>query len=107
MERNEILTRSRQENQGQDIANLEVFKSAVQTAWTVTICLASVICVADAFVFSRACYELLFTICTSSAVVFVCKYRVLRKKHELLLALCYCAGALSFLIAWGAQILNR
>ncbi len=107
MNREEILSRSQQENRGQDIAGGEAFKSGAQLAWTVTVCLTAAACVVDAVVFDRACYELLFTICTGETIVFAHKYRAFRLRHELFVAVCYGAGAAASLFAWIMQIINR
>lgn len=107
MNREEILSRSQQENRGQDIAGGEAFRSGAQLAWIVTVCLAAVLCVVDAIVFNRACYELLFAVCAGETVVFAHKYRAFRLRHELFAALCYGLGAAAFLFAWIVQIVNR
>lgn len=104
MDKSEILERSRRENRGQDFAGLEAFLSAAKTAWVVMVCLAAAVCVADAVLLDRACYELLFVICAGSATVFACKYRKLRAKHELIITVCYAVGAIVFLSAWIAQL---
>lgn len=107
MNREEILSKSQQENRGQDVAGGEAFKSGAQLAWIVTVCLAAAVCIADALIFGRACYELLFVICAGEAIVFAHKYRAFRLRHELLVAACYGVGAAAFLLAWVMQIVNR
>ncbi len=107
MNREEILSRSQQENHGQDVAGADAFKSGAQLAWIVTVCLAAAACVVDAVVFNRACYELLFVICTGEALVFAHKYRMCKLRHELLVAMCYAVGAAAFLFVWIVQIVNR
>ena len=106
MDKSEILERSRRENRGQDYAELEAFLSAAKTAWVVTVCLAAAVCVAEAVLLDRACYELLFVICAGSATVFACKYHKLRAKHELLITVCYAVGAAAFLFAWVARLVQ-
>ncbi len=107
MNREEILSRSQQENRGQDIVGLENYKSAAQFAWTVTVCLASLVCFVDGFFFGRACYELMFPVMAGLAALFLYKYRFLRRRHELWVAAFYLIAAVAFLLAWGAQIINR
>lgn len=106
MDKSEILEKSRRENRGQDFAGLEAYLSAAKTAWVVMVCLAAAICVADAVLLSRACYELLFVICAGSATVFACKYQKLRAKHELFITVCYAVGAIAFLFAWLARLVQ-
>ena len=106
MDKSEILEKSRRENRGQDVVGLEAYLSAAKTAWVVMVCLASAICVADAVLLGRACHELLFVICAGSATVFACKYRKLRAKHELFVTVCYAVGAIAFLLAWVARLVQ-
>ncbi len=107
MDREEVLARSQRENRGQDVASAETFRSGAQLAWVVTVCLAAALCVADAILFGRACYEMLFVMCAGQTVVFAHKYRALKLRHELIAGLCYLAGAVAFLAAWTLQIVNR
>ncbi len=107
MDREEVLARSQQENRGQDMANAETFRSGAQLAWVVTVCLAAALCVADAVLFGRACYEMLFVMCAGQAIIFAHKYRALRLRHELIAMICYFAAAAAFLAAWLLQIVNR
>ena len=100
MDKSEILEKSRRENRGQDVAGLEAYLSAAKTAWGVMVCLAAAVCVTEAVLLGRACYELLFVICAGSATVFACKYQKLRAKHELFITVCYTVGAIACLFAW-------
>lgn len=107
MDKAEILAKSQRENHGQDVAGAEIFKSGTHIAWVAMICLAAAICVVDAVVFSRACYELLFTMCAGETIVFAYKYRVFKSRHELFVMICYLVASVAFLTAWIMQILNR
>ena len=104
MNKEEILAKSKQENRGQDIANLEAAKSAMQIGWTVVICLLAAVSVVDAIVLGRLNYECFFALMAGSCVIFAVKYVKMRKKHELVLALLYAAAAVAFLIGWILQL---
>ena len=56
MNREEILERSRQENHGQDVANLEVSKSSIVLGWIVAICMLAVVAVTEALKYERMNY---------------------------------------------------
>ncbi|MBQ9647594.1 MAG: hypothetical protein IJV43_04435 [Oscillospiraceae bacterium] len=107
MNKEEILARSQRENRGQDIAEAEIVKSGAQIAWVIATCLASAACVVDAIVFSRACYEILFVLCAGSATEFAYKYRICKRKHELLVMICYLLASAAFMALWIAQIVRR
>jgi hypothetical protein len=51
MNKEEILAKSKQENRGQDIANLEVSKASMQFGWITAVCLLSLVDVVEAVVY--------------------------------------------------------
>ena len=106
MNREEILARSQQENHGQDIADLEISKSSMQVGWIVLICLLAFVTVVDTIVFGRMNSGVLFAVMAGSAVVFACKYRKLRRTHELVVTVAYSVAAAAFLISWILQLVH-
>ncbi len=107
MNKDEILEKSRIENQNKDIADIEISKSGIRAGWIVTVCLAALAAVLDGLFFGRPSYELLFAVMAGLAVVFFCKYAKLKKTHELIVAICYSIGSFGFLMGWILQIVNR
>ena len=107
MNRDEILERSRIENQNKDIADIEISKSGIRAGWIVTVCFAALVTVLDGVFFGRPAYEILFAVMAGLAVVFFCKYARMKKIHELIVAICYGVGSFGFLIGWIIQIVNR
>ncbi len=106
MNREEILARSKQENHGQDIANLEVSKASMQVGWIVIICLLAVVTVVDALVFERMNSGVFFAIMAGCTAIFVSKYLKLRMKHKLVISIVYGLVAIAFLIAWILQLVR-
>lgn len=107
MNRDEILEKSRIENQNKDIVNIETSKAGIRAGWIVTVCLAAIAAILDGVFFGRPAYDILFAVMTGLAVVFFCKYAKLKKMHELIVAICYSIGSFGFLIGWVMQIINR
>ena len=107
MHKEEILEKSRIENQNKDIADIEISKSGIRSGWIVTVCLAALATVFDGVFFGRPAYEILSAVMAGLAVVFFCKYARLKKTHELFAAICYSIGSFGFLIGWILQIMNR
>lgn len=107
MNREEILEKSRVENQNKDIADIEASKSAIRAGWIVTVFLAAAATVIDAVVFGRAAYEILFAVLAGLAVVFFCKYAKLKKKHELFVAVIYSIASLAWLLDWILQMIDH
>ncbi len=104
MNREEILAKSKQENRGQDVANLEISMYSIQFGWIVAICLLAVVAVLDAILFKRMDNGIFFAVMASSSSVFFVKYLKLRKRHELVIAIVYAVAAIAFLIAWIMQL---
>ena len=100
MNKEEILAKSKLENRGQDIANLELARESMQTGWVVIICLLALVSVVDALVLGRMNSEGFFALMAGSFAVFFSKYMKLRRKHELVLSVVYAAAAVAFLVAW-------
>lgn len=107
MNRDEILEKSRIENQNKDMADIETSKAGIRAGWIATVCLAAIAAVLDGVFFGRPAYEIIFAVMTGLAVVFFCKYAKLRKPHELIVAICYSIGSFGFLIGWVIEIMNR
>ena len=107
MNKDEIIEKSRIENQNKDIADIEISKSGIRAGWIVTVCLAAIIAILDGMLFGRTAYEILFAVMAGLAVVFFCKYAKLKKIHELIAAICYSIGSLGFLAGWIMQIMSR
>lgn len=107
MDKDEILEKSRIENQNKDVADIETSKSGIRAGWIVTVCLAALVAVLDGVFFGRPAYEILFATMAGLAVVFFCKYAKLKKLHELIVAICYSIGSIGFLIGWIMRIMNR
>ena len=106
MTREEILEKSQQENQGQDIADLEVSKNGMRIGWLVVICLLAIVAVVDALVFERMNSEVFFAVTAATSVIFFYKYMKLRKRHDLLVAVIDAIAAVIFLITWILQLVG-
>ena len=104
MNREEILETSKQENRGQDIANLEASKASMQIGWIVAICVLAVVAVVEALKYERMNYGIFLTIMAGCSAVFISKYLKLRKRHELIISIVYAAITIAFLVAWILQL---
>ena len=104
MNKEEILAKSKLENRGMDIVNLEVSKNSMQVGWVVIIMLLSATMVITAITKAKMSYDICFAILAGSAAVFGYKYLKLRKKHELIFTILYGLGALACLVGWIIQL---
>ena len=104
MDREEILERSRQENRGQDIANLEVSRSSIVFGWIVAVCMLAVVAVTEALKYDRMNNGIFFAVMAGCSAIFIRKYLKLRKRHELIISIVYAAAAAAFFVAWVLQM---
>ena len=104
MNREEILEKSRQENRGQDVANLEVSRSSVVFGWIVAVCVLAFVAVTEALKYERMNNGIFFAVMAGCAAIFIRKYLKLHKQHELIISIVYAAAAIAFLIAWILQL---
>ena len=106
MNREEILEKSRQENNGQDVVNLELSRSSMVFGWVVTVCLLAVVAVTEAIKYGRMNSGIFFAVMAGLSVIFIYKYLKLRKKHELFIAIIYVISTVAFLTSWILQLVK-
>ena len=106
MNREEILEKSRQENHGQDVANLELSRSSMVFGWVVTVCLLAVVAVTEAIRYDRMNSGIFFAVMAGLSVIFIRKYLKLRKKHELFISVVYVIATAAFLTSWILQLVK-
>ena len=81
MNKEEILAKSKQENHGQDIANLEVSKASMLFGWITAVCLLALVGVVEAFVYERVNNGIFFAVMAGCAAIYLNKSLKLRKRH--------------------------
>lgn len=107
MNREEILAKSRQENKGRDVADLEASRSGMVLGWIVAVCILAAVAVAEALKYDRMNNGIFFAVMAGSAAVFIRKYLKLRKRHELYISVIYIIGAVAFLTGWIMQLVRE
>ena len=104
MNRDEILKQAQEENRGKDVADLEAQHKGAYFAYLVGVCLIVLIDVVEGIVLNRINYGGNLAVFVMATVAFWIKYRALRKKHELFVALAYGVGALTWGVLWILQL---
>lgn len=89
MDREEILEKSRAENQNRDVYEQDVLKQAGTSAVIVMMTLAAVFFAVQLFVGGGMNWGLWALVFSANMATFWVKYIRLRRKHELLMALAY------------------
>ena len=91
MNREEILEKSRRENEGTDEMELVVLNLAGKLAAQIGIVICCIVAVLQAAFTDSTSYESWMIYFSILGTLFTVKYSILRKKHELLLAILYSA----------------
>ena len=104
MDKNEILEKSRLENSGKDLADMEAINKASKYAFIVFAVVSGVFAIYGEIVYNlRFILNMWFiSLFVSEAVMFFVKYFYIRKKHELIIAIMY---SVFFIISLGLTIL--
>ena len=100
MEKEEILMKAQQENKGKDIADLEAQKKGTNIAFTVGGLAFIAIVIVEMVVTGVMHYEIMGGCFLMLATAFFVKYFMLKKKHELFVAICYTLIAIGWLTCW-------
>ena len=104
MNKDEILAKSKQENHGQDIANLEVSKASMLFGWITAVCVLALVALVEALVQDRMNSGIFFAVMAGCSAIFINKYLKLRKQHELYIAIVYMIATVAFFISWILQL---
>ena len=91
MNREEILEKSRRENKGTDEMELIVLNSAGKLAAQIGMLICCAVAVLQATFTDSTSYESWMIYFSILGTLFTVKYSILRKKHELLLAILFSA----------------
>lgn len=100
MEKNEILMKAQQENQGKDIADLEAQKKGTSIAFTVGGLAFIAIIVVELLITGVMHYEIMGGCFLMLATAFYVKFFMLKKRHELVVAILYTLIAIGWLTFW-------
>ena len=106
MDREAILKKAQAENRGRDEADLDAQKKGAWFAYLVGIVCMIAVNAVNGMVLKTVNHGPNAVICLMACVAFCIKYRMLKKKHELIVALIYGALTLMFLAFWTLQLLK-
>jgi len=83
MDKQEILSKSQEENKGEDIADLDAQKKGSYIGFFVSGIFGVVVMILDWYFFKRTPYEIITMICCFDACMYLYKYLKLRRKETL------------------------
>ena len=106
MEREEILAKAQKENKGKDIVELDAQKRSTYVAFTVSGLLIIAIAIVEFIVTKRFPFGGIAGLQGMLATAFLVKYITLRKKHELVVTICYSLLFVGFLALWIYQLIK-
>ena len=104
MNREEILKKAQEENNGKDYADIEAQKTGTRAAYFVAVLLVIIVDTVNGFVLGYVNRGMDFVLFTMAFVAFLTKYLKLRKRHELIVMIMWGLLALSMLVCWILQL---
>lgn len=104
MNREDILKKAQQENNGKDVADIEAQQKGAYRAYFVGILLIIMVNVVEGFVLKRISYGGTMAIFAMGFTAFLIKFLTLRKKHELFVALMYGFFTVMWAVLWVLQL---
>lgn len=104
MNKEDILKMAQEENRGKDVADLEAQRSGAYFAYIIGICLIIAVDIVERIVLHRISYGCNMAMFVMAFVVFLTKFRIRAKKHELFVAIAYGIGAVFFTALWILQL---
>lgn len=104
MNKEEVLQKAQQENCGRDMADIEAQKNGTRAAYFVGVLLVILVDLVNGFVLHNVNRGIDFVLFSMAFVAFLVKYIKLRKRHELIVAICWGLLALSMLVVWILQL---
>ena len=106
MDKDEILERSRKEHKDMDLVELEVNNKANAVANLVGVVVCGILTLLHAFVrdgIDTSAWTVMFSILSTIMLV---KYARLRRRHELVVGLCYLVSAICFFLGYLRHVLE-
>lgn len=92
MTKEEILEKSRNENKNQDIYDLEIQNKAARLSIYITSILCCLLIITVTIYQKTVPFEFVLILCGMLSTMFITKFIMMRKKHELIIACIYTLG---------------
>ena len=100
MNKDEILSMAQEDNKGLDIADLEAQKSASMAGYYVVAFGILLVTIIDKAVLNKFNFGAITACFFMFTTAFLIKYAKLKRKHELLVGICYLLVAIASLVCW-------
>ena len=104
MEKEEILAKARNENNGVDLADRSAQKDGAWIAYIAFVVLVIIVDIVNGFVLHNVNRGMDFVLFTAAFILFLVKFIRLRKKHELIPLIVWGILSLSMLVVWILQL---
>lgn len=104
MNKEEILAKAQSENHGKDLADVEAQRSGAWIAYMVGVILVILVDIVNGLVLHNVNRGIDFVLFSMAFVAFLTKYIKLRKRHELIVTICWGLLSLSMLVVWILQL---
>ena len=106
MNKEEILQKAQNDNKGMDVADLNIQYKAAYISYFIGIIGIIIVDIINAIVFKYVNHGANMVMSLMLTIAFAIKYYHLKKKHELIVTICYSLLTLMFLIFWILQLVK-
>ena len=106
MNKEEILKKAQNDNKGMDVADINIQYKAAYISYFIGVIGIIIVNIINGIVFGSVNHAPNMVISLMLGVAFWVKYYNLKKKHELIVALCYSLLTVMFLVFWILQLVK-
>ncbi len=106
MNKEEILKKAQNDNKGIDVADLNTQYKAAYISYFVGVLGIIIVNIINGIVFGSVNHAPNMVISLMLSIAFWVKYHNLKKKHELVVAICYSLLTIMFLLFWILQLVK-
>lgn len=104
MNREDILKKAQKENNGKDVADLDAQRRGAYFAYIVGVCLIILVDIVEGIVLHRISYGCNAAMFAMAFIAFLTKYRILHKRHELVVTILYGLCTAVWTVMWVLQL---
>lgn len=106
MNKEEILEKSRKENDGDDLPAKEIYTKSYKVANSATEYLVILFFLLDSIVFKRPAYEFIAAVALGYSIQSIYNYVKAKDRTDLIIAIVFCIAAIVFIGLWILQIIG-
>lgn len=106
MNKEKILNLAKKENKGEDIADLYAQQKGTWFAYIFGVCGIILVDIINGLIFKSTNHGVNMIITGMATIAFLVKYKTLKKRHELIIAIIFSLLTVMFMVFWILQLIK-